>query len=301
MHRPVDTRSPAAVAAECKRLFLEIFPQGDPHIADEAFAWAIACFHGEFRSYQAVDLRYHDFEHTLQGTLCMVRLLHGRHKAHATPELTERLFQLGLLAILLHDSGYLKTADDREGTGAKYTLTHVGRSADFAALLLKDKSFQPDEIRAIQNMIRCTGVDARPEDIPFRNDLERIVGLALATADLLGQMAAPDYVDKLPALYEEFAEAVRFTNDHKAAIASFTSARNLIERTPVFWENVVRKKLEDQLRGLYRFLNDPYPDGPNGYVERIEANASLIVRTKASLQESSPRPSSLAQRARLLN
>ena len=37
----------------------------------------------------------------------------------------------------------------------------------------------------------------------------RIVGFALGTADLLGQMAAPDYVDKLPVLYDEFVEAAR--------------------------------------------------------------------------------------------
>jgi len=40
----------------------------------------------------------------------------------------------------------------------------------------------------------------------FRTELEKLVGFALATADLLGQMAAPDYVDKLPILYLEFAE-----------------------------------------------------------------------------------------------
>jgi hypothetical protein len=276
MQRPVDTKNPAEVAAETRRMFREMFAHADERFVDEAFGWAKACFAGEYAQYQPVDLGYHDFEHTLQGTLGLVRLLHGRHKANAAPPLTERLFQLGLIAILLHDTGYLKTRDDREGTGAKYTLTHVGRSADFAAALLSEKGFRSHDIQAVQYMIRCTGVDARPDAIPFRNDLERMIGLALATADLLGQMAAPDYVSKLPALYEEFSEAVRFSNDHQAFIASFNSAENLIERTPSFWDNVVKRKLEEDFRGLYRFLNEPYPEGPNKYIERIEANIALV-------------------------
>src|SRR4051812_48940855 len=279
MRRPVDTKNLSGVTAECKRLFLEVFPRGDPQFVDQAFAWAGACFRGEFAGYQALDVQYHDFEHTLQGTLCMVRLLHGRHRANTLPPLTERLFQLGLLAILLHDTGYLKTEDDQDGTGAKYTLIHVGRSADFAELLLKNKSFPSDEIQAVQNMIRCTGVDAKPDALPFRDTLDRLVGLALATADLLGQMAAPDYLDKLPALYGEFAEAVRYAKDQKTFIASFSSAQNLIERTPQFWDKVVRTKLDQELGGLYRFLNDPYPDGPNEYVSLVEANIEEIRQT----------------------
>lgn len=282
MLRPVETKDPAAVATEVRSLFLQTFPRARGEVVEQAFGWASACFAGEFAPYEAVDLAYHDFEHTLQGTLCMVRLLHGRHKAKASPPVTERLFELGLLATLLHDTGYLKTRDDQEGTGAKYTLTHVRRSADFAALLLRAKGLPQDEIQAVQNMISCTGVDAKPDQIAFRSDLDRIIGQALATADLLGQMAAPDYVDKLPALYEEFAEAVRYTNDRNSLIASFSSAQDLIERTPAFWESVVRRKLDQELSGLYRFLNEPYPDGPNEYVERVEAN---IARVRAQLKQ----------------
>jgi hypothetical protein len=37
-------------------------------------------------------------------------------------------------------------------------------------------------------MIRRTGINARLSEIPFASELERTVGFALATADLLGQM-----------------------------------------------------------------------------------------------------------------
>jgi len=282
MHRSVETKDPAAVAGEVKTACKGMFPKCDPAFVQTAFDWATDCFTGRYANYQAVDLQYHDFEHTLQGTLCMVRLLSGRHNARAQPVLTERMFQLGLAAILLHDTGYLKTRDDTAGTGAKYTLTHVGRSADFAEKLLSHKGFAPEEITAVQNMICCTGLDATPDAIPFQQELEKAVGFALATGDLLGQMAAEDYVNKLPVLYGEFAEAAQHTTDKTVFIASFSSANDLVERTPGFWQNVVRKKLDRDLGGLYRFLNDPYPDGPNDYLKRIEANMD---RLKGRLKE----------------
>ena len=72
---------------------------------------------------------------------------------------------------------------------------------------MSEKGFGPADIRAVQNMIRCTGVNANLSVIPFQSEMEKMAGFALATADLLGQMAADDYVDKLPELYQEFAEA----------------------------------------------------------------------------------------------
>ena len=45
------------------------------------------------------------FEHTLQRTVCMGRLLYARHRAGAAPALTQEAFELGVLAILLHDTG----------------------------------------------------------------------------------------------------------------------------------------------------------------------------------------------------
>ena len=62
----------------------------------------------------------------------MARILYGRHRAGAKPALTQNISSSGLLAILLHDTGYLKKRDDPQGTGAKYTASHVNRSMDFA-------------------------------------------------------------------------------------------------------------------------------------------------------------------------
>lgn len=276
MYPSVATKDPTAVQVEVQAACRRMFPSADPMFVPRVFGWAIECFTGNYQDYQAVDARYHDFEHTLQGTLCLARLLHGRHLAGAQPPLTRQMFQLGLVAMLLHDTGYLKKREDTQGTGAKYTVTHVHRSADFAAHLLNEKGFSPGDIKAVQNMILCTGVNAALSVIPFQNDLERVVGWALGTADLLGQMAAEDYVDKLPILYAEFAEAAVYSKDRTHFIAMFSGAQDLMQKTPFFWEKFVRPKLDLDLGGLYRFLNDPYPTGPNDYFERIEANLKRL-------------------------
>jgi hypothetical protein len=225
-----------------------------------------------------VDARYHDFEHTLQGILCMARLLMHRQATAAKPTLNHRMVELGLLAMLFHDTGYLKERGDTEGTGAKYTTIHVQRSADFAARYLAERMFLPREIQSVQNMIRCTGLDAALNIIPFTSQEEIVIGHALGTADLLGQMAADDYVEKLPALFSEFAEAARHSKEKANYVSMFSSANDLMAKTPAFWDHYVKLKLERDFGGLFRYLNHPYPDGPNWYMAKIEANIEKLRR-----------------------
>ena len=282
MYSPVVTKDPTAVEQEVQAACRQMFPDADPLFVPRAFGWATECFTGHYRDYQAVDARYHDFEHTLQGTLCLARLLRGRHAAGVEPQISQRMFQLALLAILLHDTGYLKKREDTGGTGAKYTVIHVTRSGDFAAQLLQEKGLAAADIKAVQNMISCTGVNATLSVIPFPSEMERIAGFALGTADLLGQMAAEDYVEKLPILYAEFAEAAQYTRERPNFVAMFSSAKDLMQKTPAFWEKFVRMKLEHDFGGLHRFLNHPYPAGPNWYFERIEANLDRLRRQLAA-------------------
>lgn len=272
----VATNNPAAVKTEVQAAYLAMFPQGDHEFVARVFSWAEDCFAGRHPDYQASDARYHDLEHTLQGTLCFARLLRGRQAAGAKPRISQRNFEFGLIGILLHDTGYLKRRNDLDGTGAKYTATHVLRSLEFTSQLLVRHAFAPADIRIVQNMIRCTGIDAFLESIAFASEEERLVGHALGTADLLGQMAAADYVEKLPVLHAEFQEAARYDHGHTDFITKFGGARDLLARTPAFWRDYVRPKLDKDFGGLYRFLNQPYPDGRNWYLERIEANMARI-------------------------
>lgn len=271
----VNTKSLAAVRAEVEAIYARLFPGATAQFIDQAFRWVEEAFAGLYADYQPIDAKYHDLEHTLQGTLCFARLLEGYKEAGVSPKLTQRHFELGLLAILLHDTGYLKKQGDTDGTGAKYTLTHVLRSSDFAGLLLKEKGFSPQDIRSVQNMIRCTGLNADLSVIPFNDELEKKIGFALGTADLLGQMAAGDYVEKLSILYQEFEESNRY-NRKTEGPGVFTSADDLRLKTPAFWERYVLPKINNDFLGVYRFLNKPYPNGANPYLARIQQNIGRL-------------------------
>ncbi|MEP6663014.1 MAG: hypothetical protein ABJC04_05050 [Verrucomicrobiota bacterium] len=273
-----DTKQIAEVQRTVQSIYTGIFPAGDPAFVPRVFGWTNDCFTGQYPGYQPIDARYHDLEHTLQVTLCMMRLLQGRHVHGDTPALSDRMFQLGLLAILLHDTGYLKRRSDVQGTGAKYTLIHVDRSIEFAAELLGEKGFSASEIKSVQNMIRCTGVKVNLETIPFQSEAERLMGFALGTGDLVGQMAAPDYIDKLPILYSEFAEAFHFNEGKLDEEEMFHSAEDLIQKTPAFWETFAKPKIEKDFLGLYRFLNES-PGGENRYLQRIEKNIARLKQT----------------------
>jgi len=192
------------------------------------------------------------------------------------------MFELALLAILLHDTGYLKRRNDTQGTGAKYTLTHVSRSNDFAEKLLSEKGLAATEIRSVQNMIRCTGLNAEVATIPFTNELERNLGFALATADLLGQMAAPDYIDKLDILFQEFDESNRFSSPAQGP-GIYKSADELRRKTPQFWCDYVLPKINQDFHGLYKYLNDPFPSGPNQYLDAVNSNIDRLVRELSAI------------------
>lgn len=277
MVAPIDTKQPLLVQAEVQQAYNAMFPHGNRDFVPRVFGWVNACFAGEYRDYLPIDARYHDLEHTHQGTLCMARLLLGRHKAKAQPTIDQRLVELGIIAILLHDTGYLKQRGDDTGTGAKYTLTHVDRSVEFASMLMSDHGYYERDIASVQRMIRCTGVNVKLETIAFETETEKITGFALGTADLLGQMAAEDYIEKLPILYAEFAESARYAKD-KSKGGLFNSVEDLMQKTPMFWDKYVRAKINNDFLKVYEFLADPYPNGHNWYIDRIEHNMAKLQR-----------------------
>lgn len=258
--------------AVTESLYGSMFADADPRFVGQAFRWFIQSFSGGYHDYQPIDVGYHDVEHTMQGTLCLVRLLHGRHQSGAQPVLDRRGFELGLLAILFHDSGYLKPGSDDQGTGAKYTVDHVERSVAFAEKILAERGYAETDIAAIQNMIRCTEVDTDIDAIRFQSETEKIVGMAVGSADLLGQLAASDYVYKLKDLYVELVESTAHAEKGSEVGGQYTCVEDLMRKTPDFWENYAKKRIENEFQSLYKYLSDPYPDGANAYLERIEAN-----------------------------
>lgn len=230
-------------------------------------------FAGGVWNYQAIDLHYHDLAHTAQASCCYLDHVAGYLRTEELARVPREL-ELGLAAILFHDTGFLKSCGDDEGTGAKYTHSHVLRSAALAASLLPTLGVNRTEIDDVVAMIRCTGLNGRPEKGAFSSELARIAACMVATSDFLGQMAAPDYVEKLPFLFAEFEEADNYNRVPKAK-RMFASAAQLVGGTAGFWRNFVRPRLETEFSGMYRYLALPAPSRRNPYLDAVERNIAL--------------------------
>ena len=277
MFPPVDTKDPTAVALFVEGIFAQMHPGANADWLRRIFGDVADLFTGRHPDYAPIDVRYHDLEHTLQATVCLTLLLEGRHAAGVEPRVSARQFELAMAGVLLHDAGYLKLRSDRAGTGAKYTFCHVLRSCAFAASYLPTLGVTDREVEAVLGAISCTGPTKEMSRLYFREPVERVIGCALATADYLGQMAAADYPDELEILFNEFQESDDFIH-LPAARRAFKSAQELSDRTPLFWQKFVLRKLESDFQGMYRFLARPCPEGANPYLEAVERNIAEIKR-----------------------
>jgi hypothetical protein len=266
----------AHVVATLRASFKRMFPNAIFTLAPSAFADVNSIFEGRHLDYQAGDTPYHNLKHTYQVLLCYDDIMEGWHMSGIEPRLTPRQYEIGLLAVLFHDTGYLKLRTDTQGTGAKYTPTHVLRSCSFASSYLPRHGVSPAELDSIIAMIRCTAFITRgTRRFCFQEPIEGILGCAVATADYLGQMAAPDYPESLPLLFAEFTESDNYANvPHEQR--RFHTCEELIADTPLFWHKHVMPLLERELLGVYRFLARPYPGGPNAYIDAVNANIARV-------------------------
>lgn len=259
-----------------------VFPTVEAAMITQLFEDVNAMFTGKFWDYQAMDTLYHDLEHTLQVTLCWVRMVANRNQLRIEPVMMDNDFKIGLHGVMLHDIGFLKENGDNEGTGAKFTFVHEKRSCELSNLYLSKKGWGKQDISAVQHIISCTGPRSIIDAVPFNNDLERIMGESVCTADYIGQMSDPAYLDKLPALFLEFEESDNFRRipDEKRI---FKSSEELFLSTPIFWEKLVIPKLEKECNSLYKFLAQPYPNGINPYIKKIEEHVIFIQKESKTL------------------
>ncbi len=277
MFPPVDTTNSQAVADYVQRKFAQFFGGAKSPWIDRVITDVTVLFTGGHPDFAPIDLRYHNYEHTLQATICLVDILVGRQRMGTLPALTPRNFELAVAAILLHDSGYLKLRSDQAGTGAKYTFIHELRSSAYAASYLPTVGAHIKEVDDVVSAISCTGPNSRIDHVGFHDALGRLIGCVVATADYVAQMAAPDYIEKLDALYLEFEESHDFFGTPPAG-RLFKSARQLLDNTPRFWSDMVRPKLETDFAGVYRCLDNLDGSGRNPYLAAIEANLARLPR-----------------------
>ncbi len=166
----------------------------------------------------ATDAFYHTVEHTIMVTLVGQQILIGKHIREGGVSPSDWMHFV--ISLLCHDIGYVKgvcrddrgdtcatgTADETVSfaagaTDAFLTPYHIDRGKRF--VLERFGGHELIDAEQIAKNIELTRFPT-PEDTDVQNTAD-YRGLVRA-ADLIGQLADPNYLRKLPALYREFEE-----------------------------------------------------------------------------------------------
>ena len=233
--------SPDSILEFISRLFSKNYPGISLSPIITIFPEIRKLYNGEYKGYAACDTPYHNYPHTIDVFLATARILDGYLQKN--PGFPDRLVTTCLTASLFHDVGYITTIEDTEGTGAKYTVTHVDRSISFLKTHFKNFNLTVKEADSAGRMIRATQLACDFFTIPFLSTEERITGAILAAADLVGQMSNRDYLERLLFLYFEFREA---------RIPGYTTEFDILKKTLAFY-NMVEDRLKNPLMDVAGF------------------------------------------------
>lgn len=204
------------------------------------------------------DALYHDVNHTIMVTLVGQSIIKGKHLSEGGVRPKDWLHFT--MALLFHDIGYVKgicSADTndvfatgigdetveipRGGTDVALTPYHVDRSKLFIRERFGGELLIDIEAEIVASYIEMTRFPVPDDDL--HQDTKGYGGLVRA-ADFIGQLGSPNYLQRIPALFYEFAE----TDSNEAR--GYKSPGDMRDNYAKFYWNVVSPYLQDALRYL---------------------------------------------------
>lgn len=269
----VDISDPAAVAGAVKQILGDCYPDADLAALTVLFRDFSRLYSGNYPGYRACDVRYHNTQHVLDVTLAMARLLDGHERNCPTQDrLGPRMAMIGIAAALFHDSGYIRhTRDTRNKNGAAYTRVHVSRGIRFITGYLPQVGLQ-DMVGPCTRILRFTGHEVDPTDLPVADAREHLLGKLLGTADLIAQMADATYAQKCrDYLFEEFAAGGLAGDGSDGARVLYRTPEQLLRQTPQFMRSAIAVRLDGHFNGVHRYAADHF-DGRHLYMDAIQEN-----------------------------
>lgn len=263
-----NTRDTGEVEAQVEGIVCAFAPGHDLTRVTKAFSLLDSAFDGRLPGYQKLKTLYHNRTHTNEVVLCTARMLHGLHLARQG--LDAEYIDAALIGALLHDVGYLMKDEEASGTGAQFTDSHVLRGVEFARTHLVD--LPPDLLESTTRVILLTDHRKHPGGVKFDNLQQQRAAFATATADLVGQMANREYLERVLLLYFEFEEA---------NMGGFTDVHDLLEKTTAFYR-MTKGRLDNDLNGLTGHLARHFGEQQgverNFYTESIDRNLHYLDR-----------------------
>jgi len=276
----IQMDSPEAVLEEVIYILGLISPDIDPGPVTSAFRDTVSLYKGTYPCYQSCNTEYHDLRHTTDDLIAMARLIHGA--VIDGKDLTPRLINVGLIATLFHDVGYIQEDEDKEGTGGKYTIGHVQRSMDFLEHHGAEYGLSEGEIIAGRSMILCTDLDVEMSAVSFPAAEAKLLGILLGSADILAQMADRTYLEKLLFLYYEFREG---------GVGDYKNEVDLLQRTLGFYDFIAQRmektaEMTDRFMRLH--LASRWGIKTNLYIDSIERQKNYLKQI-LKMSDSDPR------------
>ncbi|HEX6997502.1 MAG TPA: hypothetical protein VF322_05120 [Gammaproteobacteria bacterium] len=277
MTNTVQVSSPHQVRAAVAALFRTLYPRVSFDPVWLAFHDFERVF-GGLDEYHPVDTPYHDIQHTLDMTLALARLIAGYEStAEPADALGPERAALAVVCGLFHDSGYLRHRERDRGAahGAEFTRSHVSRSGRFLESYLPRIGlghFVPVAAR----IVHFTGYEVDIERIELDEPKDSLVGHLLGTADLMAQLADRCYLEKCrDRLYPEFVVGGVALGESPTN-ARYRSGRDLLSKTLAFYQSSVRRRLEHNFNGAYRYMEAYFEHGENPYVFFLRKNLSFL-------------------------
>jgi hypothetical protein len=199
---------------------------------------------------------YHNIEHTIIVTLVGQEILKGKHLLEGG--VAPRDWLHCVLSLLCHDIGYVRgiCRNDRHGfystgiNGETFTLPPGATDASLMPHHIdRGKRFIRERFGGhaiIDAEVIAANIERTRFPVPDDSDHQGTAdypGLVRA-ADLIGQLADPQRLRKLPALFYEFEET------GINAQLGYTTPADLYNAYPAFYWNVVQRYIQDGLRYL---------------------------------------------------
>lgn len=281
----VNVTDPHAVAEEVCRLMAGCCQGFDCELLTRAVTDFARLYSGEYPGRYACDTLYHDLQHTLDVTLAMARLAYGHERSEPqSARLGPERIQLGLIAALFHDAGYIRREGVEERAhGAEYTLTHVTRSGEFLAEYLPSVGLH-HLTEIARNLVHFTGYEQEIAQIDVPDERYRKLGKLLGTADLIAQLSDRCYLEKCrDRLYPEFVLGgiARQRDEGDTSKTLYSSPEDLLRKTPRYFDEFVRQRLIEKFDEVYRYAALCF-EGRDFYIEAIEKNVAFLEQLIAS-------------------
>jgi hypothetical protein len=278
----VQVSSPASVRNAVHELFSETFPGMSSDKLWLAFYDFERLFTGRYPGYNGCDTTYHDMQHSLDMTLAVARIIVGYERSvEPADRLGASRAQMAVITALFHDAGYIRhEVRDKDFTnGAQFTLYHVSRSADFLRRYLPELGMATD-VGVSSMIVHFTGYELDLDEIELDDPRDIICGHLIGTADLIAQMADRCYLEKCrDRLYNEFVVGGVAVENAKPGeyMVRYKSGKDLLRKTPAFYQQVTRERLNDKFNRAYRYAEVLY-GGQDPYIDAIRTNITHLVR-----------------------